>query len=56
VRNLLHDQVSLNNSGAASVLERHQAKRELKRRWHELLAHEQAFRSNQGKVAAIGSG
>lgn len=53
VRDLLHDQVSLHNDGGASAsLEYHHAKRELERRWHELLAHEQRFRNEWSPASA----
>jgi anaerobic magnesium-protoporphyrin IX monomethyl ester cyclase len=53
VRDLLHDQVSLQNSGGASArLDHHHARRELERRWHELLAHEQRFRNARHPASA----
>jgi anaerobic magnesium-protoporphyrin IX monomethyl ester cyclase len=55
VRDLLHDQVTLQNSDSRSqALELHQGRRELERRWHELLAREPQFRSErvQGPPAA----
>jgi radical SAM superfamily enzyme YgiQ (UPF0313 family) len=53
VRDLLHEQVSLHNEGRASAkLEYHHAKRELERRWHELLAHEHRFRNEWSPASA----
>ena len=53
VRDLIHAQVSLHNGGHASAsLEFHHDKRELERRWHELLAHEQRFRNEWSPASA----
>ena len=53
VRDLLHDQVSLQNSGgAAARLDHHHARRELERRWHELLLAEQRFRNERRPAAS----
>ena len=53
VRDLIHAQVSLHNGGRASAsLEFHHDKRELERRWHELLAHEQRFRNEWSPASA----
>jgi len=53
VRDLLHDQVSLQGgSGTRKSIEHQHAMRLLERRWQELLAHEQQFRSDCGPAAA----
>jgi anaerobic magnesium-protoporphyrin IX monomethyl ester cyclase len=52
VRNLLHDQISLQTSAAADAHSR--AARALERDWQELLVHEAQFRSPGGQAAAMG--
>jgi anaerobic magnesium-protoporphyrin IX monomethyl ester cyclase len=52
VRNLLHDQISLQTSAAAGAQSR--AARTLERDWHELLICEAQFRSPGGQAAAMG--
>ena len=58
VRNLLHDQVSLQAAdaaaGAASDGDRGHAKRTLDQRWHELLDREVEYRSRPHQPAATG--
>jgi anaerobic magnesium-protoporphyrin IX monomethyl ester cyclase len=54
VRNLLHDQISLQNRDVRQDdAEDRRAKRSLERRWHDLLAREPQFRSQGGKSAAL---
>jgi len=53
VRNLLHDQVSLQlHDSSRSVAEQQRARRTLQQRWHELLSHEHQYRSQGGQSAA----
>jgi len=52
VRNLLHDQISLQTSAAADTHSR--AARTLERDWQELLVREAQFRSPGGQAAAAG--
>jgi anaerobic magnesium-protoporphyrin IX monomethyl ester cyclase len=55
VRNLLHDQVSLQTSGAAPGDAEHgRARQVYEQRWQELLAHESQYRSPNGQTAAAG--
>ncbi len=52
IRDLLHEQVTLHDgqSGASSVARR-RARRQLQRRWLELLSQEQRYRTEQGPAA-----
>jgi anaerobic magnesium-protoporphyrin IX monomethyl ester cyclase len=55
VRNLLHDQVSLQTNGAAPVdVEPGRARQIYEQRWQELLKHESQYRSSNGQTAAAG--
>jgi anaerobic magnesium-protoporphyrin IX monomethyl ester cyclase len=58
IRNLLHDQVSLQAVHAApntdSRLDHGRAKRALDQRWHDLLIREVEYRSRPHQPAAIG--
>jgi anaerobic magnesium-protoporphyrin IX monomethyl ester cyclase len=54
VRNLLHDQVSLERLNvAAHEAEYDSARRILERRWHELLTHESQYRTAVTAAPAI---
>jgi anaerobic magnesium-protoporphyrin IX monomethyl ester cyclase len=53
VRNLLHDQISLQTAAIhQDDAEHRRAKRSLERRWHDLLTHEPQYRSQGGQAAA----
>jgi anaerobic magnesium-protoporphyrin IX monomethyl ester cyclase len=53
VRNLLHDQVSLQTPDSSpNAAERHRVKRGLERRWQELISHEHQYRSQDDQPAA----
>jgi anaerobic magnesium-protoporphyrin IX monomethyl ester cyclase len=55
VRNLLHDQVTLDqNAAQRRVPDYGQARRALEARWNELLAHEHHFRTGLAAAAAAG--
>jgi anaerobic magnesium-protoporphyrin IX monomethyl ester cyclase len=55
VRNLLHDQVSLQTNGAApDNAEQCRARQIYEQRWQELLRHESRYRSSNGQTAAAG--
>ena len=57
VRDLLHDQVSLDNlDDARSPAERHRARRSVQRRWQALLSEERHFRSWANEPATSGHG
>jgi anaerobic magnesium-protoporphyrin IX monomethyl ester cyclase len=54
VRNLLHDQVSLQRlDGPQHSAEHYRVRRVLERRWQELLSHERQYRTDPGAAAAI---
>jgi anaerobic magnesium-protoporphyrin IX monomethyl ester cyclase len=53
VRNLLHDQVSLQRlDGPRHSAEHYRVRRALERRWQELLSHERQYRTDPGAAAA----
>jgi anaerobic magnesium-protoporphyrin IX monomethyl ester cyclase len=54
VRNLLHDQVTLNQTAPRDSRELSQTRRSLECRWNELIAHEHRYRSVLGPAAAAG--
>jgi anaerobic magnesium-protoporphyrin IX monomethyl ester cyclase len=57
VRDLLHDQVSLDNfDDTRSPAEQHRARRSLRRRWQTLLSQERLYRSQGSEPAAFGHG
>jgi anaerobic magnesium-protoporphyrin IX monomethyl ester cyclase len=54
IRNLLHDQVALDQPAKQDSRDYTQARRQLDSRWTELIAHEHRYRSMRGSTAATG--